>query len=144
MPLFHCFGCVLGVESCLTHGSTMVFVDLYNPGRVLKVLQDERCTAVHGVPTMFIGYLEYPEFKSFDLSHLRTGIMAGSPCPINYMRRVVDEMHMRDIVITYGQTESLARHDDEPQDRPARTARDHGRPPAAALRGQNRRSRNRQ
>ena len=105
VPLFHCFGCVLGVESCLTHGSTMVFVDLYNPGRVLKVLQDERCTAVHGVPTMFIGYLEYPEFKSFDLSHLRTGIMAGSPCPINYMRRVVDEMHMRDIVITYGQTE---------------------------------------
>ena len=105
VPLFHCFGCVLGVESCLTHGSTMVFVDLYNPGRVLKVLQDERSTAVHGVPTMFIGYLEYPEFKSFDLSHLRTGIMAGSPCPINYMRRVVDEMHMRDIVITYGQTE---------------------------------------
>ncbi len=105
VPLFHCFGCVLGVESCLTHGSTMVFVDLYNPGRVLKILQDEHCTAVHGVPTMFIGYLEHPDFKSFDLSHMRTGIMAGSPCPINYMRRVVNEMNMRDIVITYGQTE---------------------------------------
>ena len=105
VPLFHCFGCVLGVESCLTHGSTMVFVDLYNPTRVLKTLEAEKCTAVHGVPTMFIGYLEHPDFKSFDLSHMRTGIMAGSPCPINYMRRVVEEMNMRDIVITYGQTE---------------------------------------
>jgi fatty-acyl-CoA synthase len=105
VPLFHCFGCVLGVESCLTHGSTMVFVDLYKPKTVLDVLQAERCTAVHGVPTMFIGYLEHPDFKQYDFSHLRTGIMAGSPCPINYMRRVVEEMHMRDIVITYGQTE---------------------------------------
>lgn len=105
VPLFHCFGCVLGVEACLTHGSTMVLVDRFNPLRVMQTLQDERCTALHGVPTMFIAFLENPDFKRFDFSHMRTGIMAGSPCPISVMRRVVDEMHMRDIVITYGQTE---------------------------------------
>ncbi|HET6419970.1 MAG TPA: AMP-binding protein [Geobacteraceae bacterium] len=106
VPFFHCFGCVLGVMACVTHGTTMLPVETFDPLRVLKTLENERCTAVHGVPTMFIAELEHPDFGSFDLSSMRTGIMAGSPCPIEVMRRVVREMNMTEITIAYGQTES--------------------------------------
>ncbi len=117
VPLFHCFGCVLGVMSCLTHASTMVLMTRYNPLQEMEYLEQERCTAVHGVPTMFIGMLEHPEFDRFDFSHLRTGIMAGSPCPIKTMRDVTGKMHLSELTITYGQTEcspgmTMSRTDD--------------------------------
>ena len=106
VPLFHCFGCVLGVMTCLTHGSTMVLMERYNPLKEMEMLVNEKCTAVHGVPTMFIGMLEHPDFNKFDFSHLRTGIMAGSPCPIKAMRDVNTKMHMNEVTIVFGQTES--------------------------------------
>ncbi|MEA4927889.1 MAG: AMP-binding protein [Candidatus Limiplasma sp.] len=117
VPLFHCFGCVLGVMSCLTHCTTMVLMTRYNPLQEMEFLQAEHCTAVHGVPTMFIGMLEHPEFDRFDFSHLRTGIMAGSPCPIKTMRDVTGKMHLSELTITYGQTEcspgmTMSRTDD--------------------------------
>ena len=106
VPFFHCFGCVLAVMACVTHGTTMVPVDVYSPTKVLRTIQEEKCTAVHGVPTMYIFMLEHPDFKKYDLSSLRTGIMAGSPCPIKVMRQVIDEMGMKEITISYGQTEA--------------------------------------
>ncbi len=106
VPFFHCFGCVLGVMACVTHGSTMVPVEIFDPLKVLQAIEKERCTAVHGVPTMFIAELEHPSFGSFDLTSLRTGIMAGSNCPIEVMRRVIRDMHAGEITIAYGQTES--------------------------------------
>jgi fatty-acyl-CoA synthase len=106
VPLFHCFGCVLGVMSCLTHGTTMVLMEKYNPLKEMELLVATRCTAVHGVPTMFIGMLEHPDFDQFDFSRLRTGIMAGSPCPIKTMRDVTGKMNLTELTITYGQTES--------------------------------------
>ncbi len=106
VPLFHCFGCVLGVMTCLTHGTTMVLMERYNALKEMEMLVAERCTAVHGVPTMFIGMLEHPDFDKFDFSHLRTGIMAGSPCPIKAMRDVNTKMHMNEVTIVFGQTES--------------------------------------
>ena len=106
VPLYHCFGMVLAVLACVSHGATMVFPgEAFDPQQTLKTIQDERCTALHGVPTMFINELDHPNFSSFDLSSLRTGIMAGAPCPIEVMKRVISEMHMRDILIAYGQTE---------------------------------------
>ncbi|MEF9864155.1 MAG: AMP-binding protein [Christensenellaceae bacterium] len=106
VPLFHCFGCVLGVMAAYTHGATMVLVDHFNPLKVMDGIQKEKCTAVHGVPTMFIAMLEHPDFTKYDLSSLRTGIMAGSPCPIEFMKRAYSDMNMHDIVISYGQTEA--------------------------------------
>ncbi|MDK2880071.1 MAG: fatty-acyl-CoA synthase [Thermoanaerobacteraceae bacterium] len=106
VPFFHCFGCVLGVTVCVTHGSTMVPVEYFQPLKVLEAVSKEKCTALHGVPTMFIAMLEHPEFKRFSFPHLRTGIMAGSPCPVKVMRQVVDEMNMREITIVYGLTEA--------------------------------------
>jgi fatty-acyl-CoA synthase len=106
VPFFHCFGCVLAVMACVTHGATMVPVEVFDPLQVLRTIEAEKCTAVHGVPTMFIAELEHPQFKDFDLRSLRTGIMAGSPCPTEVMRKVIDEMHCCDITIAYGQTES--------------------------------------
>ena len=106
VPFFHCFGCVLAVLACVTHGSTMVPVEIFDPLKVLQTIETEKCTAVHGVPTMFIAELEHPEFRKFDLSSLRTGIMAGSPCPIEVMKRVIRDMHAAEITIAYGQTES--------------------------------------
>ncbi len=106
VPFFHCFGLVLATMASLTHATGMVPIDYYRPLKVLQALESEKCTAVHGVPTMFIAMLEHPEFEKFDLSNMRTGIMAGSPCPIKVMRDVVDKMHMKDIVIVYGQTEA--------------------------------------
>lgn len=106
VPFFHCFGCVLGVLACVTHGATMVPVEIFDPLKVLRTIEAERCTAVHGVPTMFIAELEHPEFARFDLTTLRTGIMAGSPCPIEVMKRVIRDMHASEITIAYGQTEA--------------------------------------
>jgi fatty-acyl-CoA synthase len=106
VPFFHCFGCVLGVMACVTHGATMVPVEIFDPLKVLRTIEAERCTAVHGVPTMFIAELEHPEFATFDLTSLRSGIMAGSNCPIEVMKRVIRDMHASEITIAYGQTES--------------------------------------
>ncbi|MEA3464433.1 MAG: AMP-binding protein [Thermodesulfobacteriota bacterium] len=106
VPFFHCFGCVLGVLACVTHGSTMVPVEVFTPEAVLKTVADEKCTALHGVPTMFIAELEHPRFDQYDLTSLRTGIMAGSPCPIEVMKRVIRDMHIAEITIAYGQTEA--------------------------------------
>lgn len=107
VPLYHCFGMVLGNLACITHGSTMVYPnDGFDPLTVLQTVQDEKCTGLHGVPTMFIAELDHPRFKEFDLSTLRTGIMAGSPCPTEVMKRVVSEMHMSEVTIAYGMTET--------------------------------------
>ena len=107
VPLYHCFGMVLGNLACITHGSAMVYPGGgFDPLATLQTVHDERCTALYGVPTMFIAELGHPEFRSFDLSSLRTGIMAGSPCPIEVMRRVVREMHMAEVTICYGMTET--------------------------------------
>ncbi|MEZ5703389.1 MAG: AMP-binding protein [Burkholderiaceae bacterium] len=107
VPLYHCFGMVLGNLACFTHGSTIVYPnDGFDPLTVLQAVQDERCTGLHGVPTMFIAELDHPRFKEFDLSTLRTGIMAGSPCPIEVMKRVVSDMHLSEITIAYGMTET--------------------------------------
>ena len=107
VPLYHCFGMVLGNLACLTHGATIVYPnDGFDPLTVMQTVQAERCTGLHGVPTMFIAELDHPRFKEFDLSTLRTGIMAGSPCPTEVMKRVVDQMHLREITIAYGMTET--------------------------------------
>ncbi|BBA69632.1 AMP-binding protein [Geobacter sulfurreducens] len=106
VPFFHCFGCVLGVMACVTHGTTMVPVEIFDPLAVLRTIEKERCTAVHGVPTMFIAELEHPDFPKFDLTSLRTGIMAGSNCPIEVMKKVISQMNASEITIAYGQTES--------------------------------------
>lgn len=107
VPLYHCFGMVLGNLACFTHGSTIVYPsDGFDPLTVLQTVQDERCTGLHGVPTMFIAELDHPRFAEFDLSTLRTGIMAGSPCPTEVMKRVVEQMHLSEITIAYGMTET--------------------------------------
>ncbi len=107
VPLYHCFGMVAGNLACVTHGATMVYSEeAFDPLSVLETVEAERCTALYGVPTMFIAELDHPEFKRFDLSSLRTGIMAGAPCPIEIMKRVVDEMHMSEVTIAYGMTET--------------------------------------
>ena len=107
VPLYHCFGMVMSNLACLVHGATMVYPSAgFDPLAVLEAVEAERCTALHGVPTMFIAQLEHPEFERFDLSSLRTGLMAGSPCPEEVMRKVMTRMHMRDIGIAYGMTET--------------------------------------
>ncbi|MCC5800624.1 AMP-binding protein [Rossellomorea vietnamensis] len=106
VPFFHCFGCVLGVLACVSVGATMVPLQEFDPRLVLKTVQDEKCTGLHGVPTMFISELNLPDFDQYDLSHLRTGIMAGSNCPIEVMKGVMDKMGADEITIAYGQTES--------------------------------------
>jgi fatty-acyl-CoA synthase len=107
VPLYHCFGMVLGNLACMTHGAAMVYPgEGFEPLAVLETVAAERCTALYGVPTMFIAELSHPEFKRFELSSLRTGIMAGSPCPIEVMRRCIDEMHMSEVTIAYGMTET--------------------------------------
>jgi fatty-acyl-CoA synthase len=107
VPFYHCFGMVLGNMVCVAHGAAMVIpAHYFDALATLQAIAEERCTAVHGVPTMFIAELEHPRFREFDLTSLRTGIMAGSPCPINIMRRVVDEMHCSELTIVYGLTET--------------------------------------
>jgi fatty-acyl-CoA synthase len=107
VPLYHCFGMVMGNLGCLTHGAAMVYPgEGFDPIATLETIQAERCTALYGVPTMFIAQMDHPRFAEFDVSSLRTGIMAGSPCPIEVMRRAMDRMHLRDITIAYGMTET--------------------------------------
>ena len=107
VPFYHCFGCVMGSLNCVVHGSTMIIpAERFDPLQTLHAISAERCTAVHGVPTMFIAQLGHPEFTNLDLSSLRTGIMAGSPCPIEVMREVIDRMGADRITIAYGQTEA--------------------------------------
>lgn len=106
VPFFHCFGCVLGNLACVTAGATMVPVQEFSPKEVLSAVETEKCTALHGVPTMFIAELNDQDFASYDLSSLRTGIMAGSNCPIEVMKKVIDNMGMSEITIAYGQTEA--------------------------------------
>jgi fatty-acyl-CoA synthase len=122
VPLYHCFGLVLGVLAAMTHGAASVLPgEGFDALTVLETVAHEQCTALHGVPTMFIAELEHPRFREFDLSSLRTGIMAGSPCPIAVMRRVVAEMHMPEVTICYGMTEtspvSFQTHADDPLER---------------------------
>ena len=107
VPLYHCFGMVLGVLACTAVGAAMVFPGAsFDAEETLRAVQGQRCTALHGVPTMFIAMLDHPRFGEFELSSLRTGIMAGAPCPIETMRRVVDQMHMKQVTIGYGMTET--------------------------------------
>ncbi|MFC0876283.1 AMP-binding protein [Saccharicrinis sp. FJH2] len=105
VPLFHCFGIVLGVLALLSHGGTLAIIESFDPLMVLASVQKEKCTALYGVPTMFIAELNHPMFDMFDLSSLRTGIMAGSPCPMDVMKKVVEKMHMNEVTIAYGLTE---------------------------------------
>lgn len=107
VPLYHCFGMVMSNLACMTHGACVVYPnDAFDPLLVLQAVQEEKCTALHGVPTMFIAELDHPRFAEFDLSTLRTGIMAGSPCPIEVMKRVQADMHMTEVTIAYGMTET--------------------------------------
>lgn len=107
VPLYHCFGCVIGSMSALASGAAMVFPSwTFDPGTTLNVVRDEKCTSIYGVPAMFIAELGLPEFASFDVTSLRTGMMAGAPCPVEIMKRVVGEMHCPQLTIGYGQTES--------------------------------------
>ncbi len=106
VPLFHCFGCVLGVLAAYTHGACLCPLEFFDATRALEVVDGERCTALYGVPTMFLAELEHPDFSRFDTSSLRTGIMAGALCPEPLMRRVIDQMKMRELTIVYGLTET--------------------------------------
>jgi len=107
VPFYHCFGMVLGNLACTTHGAAMIIPgEAYEPRLVLETVAAERCTALYGVPTMFIGELDLPDFDTFDLSSLRTGIMAGSPCPVEIMKKVISRMNMREVTICYGMTET--------------------------------------
>lgn len=118
VPLYHCFGMVLGVLACISHGATMVLPsDSFNPLDTLQAIEQEKCTALHGVPTMFIKELEHPDFSKFDVSSLRTGTMAGATCPIELMKELIEKMNMTDIIIGYGQTEvSPLNHLTKPND----------------------------
>ena len=107
VPFYHCFGMVMGNLGCTSHGSTRVMPnDAFEPVSVLEAVQDEKCTSLYGVPTMFIAELGVPEFESYDLSSLRTGIMAGSPCPVEVMKQVIERMNMDEVTIAYGMTET--------------------------------------
>jgi fatty-acyl-CoA synthase len=129
VPLYHCFGMVMGNLGCTTHGSTIVIpAPLFDPVATLKTVESERCTSLYGVPTMFIAELATDGFASFDLSSLRTGLMAGSPCPVGIMRRVQDDMHMSEVGIAYGMTETSpvstqTRRDDSVERRTATVGR---------------------
>ncbi len=107
VPLYHCFGMVMGNLACTSHGATIVYPsESFDAHAVMKTIQEERCTSLYGVPTMFIAELEHPEFARFDFSSLRTGIMAGSPCPVEVMKKVQKDMHMPEVTICYGMTET--------------------------------------
>jgi fatty-acyl-CoA synthase len=107
VPLYHCFGMVMGNLGCVTHGAAMVYPsEGFEPLAVLQAVQEEQCTALYGVPTIFIAELDHPDFSKFDLSSLRTGVMAGSPCPVEVMKKVIERMNMREVEICYGMTET--------------------------------------
>jgi len=131
VPFYHCFGMVLGNLACTTHGAAIVIpAPGFEPAATLRAAQDERCTSLYGVPTMFIAELALPDFADYDLTTLRTGIMAGSPCPVEVMKRVVSEMHMAEVTIAYGMTETSpvscqTRPDDDTQRRVSTVGRVH-------------------
>jgi fatty-acyl-CoA synthase len=131
VPFYHCFGMVMGNLAAISHGACVVLpAEAFEPGAVLEAVQAERCTALYGVPTMFIAELEHPDFPSYDLSSLRTGIMAGSPCPVEVMKAVVDRMGMAEVTICYGMTETSpvstqTRGDDDLEHRTATVGRAH-------------------
>jgi fatty-acyl-CoA synthase len=131
VPFYHCFGMVLGNLACTTHGACMVIPgEAYDALLVLETVAAEKCTALHGVPTMFIGELDHPRFEEFDLSTLRTGIMAGSPCPVEVMKKVISRMHMKEVTICYGMTETApvstqSAHDDSIEKRVGTVGRIH-------------------
>jgi fatty-acyl-CoA synthase len=107
VPMYHCFGMVIGTLACMTHGAAIVFPgEGFDPLSTLQTVAEERCTSLYGVPTMFIAELDHPQFDEFDLSSLRTGVMAGAPCPIEIMRRAIRDMHLTEITICYGMTET--------------------------------------
>ena len=106
VPMFHCFGMVLAMTASMTHGTTLHPLPYFSPKSSLACINNEHVTAFHGVPTMFIAMLEHEDFDKTDFSYMRTGIMAGSPCPIKVMEDVIEKMHMPEICITYGQTEA--------------------------------------
>jgi len=117
VPLFHCFGCVMSTLNCIYHGSAMVVLEYFDPALALAAIAAEHCTAINGVPTMFVSILNHPDFSRYDLTSLRTGIMAGAPCPVETMKQVRTNMHCSEIVIAFGQTESspvmtMTRRDD--------------------------------
>jgi len=117
VPLFHCFGCVMSSLNCVYHGSTMVVLEYFDPLKALQTISAEKCTAINGVPTMFIAILNHPDFDKYDITSLRTGIMAGAPCPVETMNQVRTKIHCPEIVIAFGQTESapvmtMTRRDD--------------------------------
>ena len=118
VPLFHCFGCVIGVLGAYTHGASLYPLESFEAGRVLSTVERERCTALYGVPTMFLAELEHPEFARFDLTSLRTGVMAGALCPEPLMRRVMTDMHLPEIAIAYGLTEASPAITFTPRDAP--------------------------
>jgi fatty-acyl-CoA synthase len=131
VPFYHCFGMVLGNLACTTHGACIVIpAPAFDPAATLRAVEQERCTSLYGVPTMFIAELALPDFTSFDLSSLRTGIMAGSPCPVEVMKRVISEMHMTEVTICYGMTETSpvstqTRADDDTERRVSTVGRVH-------------------
>ncbi|PEA54751.1 AMP-binding protein [Bacillus pseudomycoides] len=106
VPFFHCFGCVLGVLACVSIGATMIPLVTFNPLKILRLVENEHCTALHGVPTMFISILNHPEFDNYDKSSLRTGIIAGANCPVEIMKQIINKMDITEITIAYGQTET--------------------------------------
>jgi fatty-acyl-CoA synthase len=106
VPLFHCFGCVIGVLGAYTHGACLCPIEYFDPLKVLQTIERERCSSLYGVPTMFLAEMEHPQFKNFNLSSLRTGVMAGALCPEPLMKRAIDEMNLREITIIYGLTEA--------------------------------------
>ena len=106
VPLFHCFGCVIGVLGAYTHGTTLIPLESFDPRQVLEIVSGERCTSIYGVPTMFIAVMEHPEFHRYDLSSLRTGVMAGSLCPMELMKQAIARMHLTELTIAYGLTEA--------------------------------------
>lgn len=117
VPLFHCFGCVMSTLNSVYHGSTMVVLEAFDPLKALQAIEKEQCTAINGVPTMFIAMLGHPEFEKFNMKSLRTGIMAGAPCPVETMNQVRTKMHCSEVVIAFGQTEcspvmTMTRRDD--------------------------------
>ena len=128
VPVFHCFGCVMSTLNCVYHGSAMAVLEYFDPALALATIASERCTAVNGVPTMFVAILNHPDFNLYDLTSLRTGIMAGAPCPIETMNQVRTKMHCPEIVIAFGQTESspvmtMTRRDDPAELRVATVGR---------------------
>ena len=141
VPFYHCFGMVLGNLACTTHGACIVVpAPSFEPDATLDAVEAERCTSLYGVPTMFIAELALPDFARYDLSSLRTGIMAGSPCPVEVMKRCISEMHMEEVTICYGMTETSPVSTQTLDRRPHRQAGRHRRPGPPPRRGEGGRS----